>query len=148
MAYDPVSRKVVLFGGDDPCHAQEGCVMFGDTWTWDGVTKTWTEQAPPTSPPARAYASMASHNATQGVVLFGGRQHVRRLGDTWTWNGASGTWTEQAPSTKPCARSGGAMAYHAATSTAVIFGGRGSIGCTAQDGDTWAWTGKNWLRRG
>lgn len=150
MAYDPVSRKVVLFGGDDPCHATFGCVLFGDTWTWDGVAKTWTEESPATSPSARAYNYMAYHSPTQSVVLFGGGQPTKQLNDTWSWDGRSRNWTQQSPTTRPCGRSGGAMAYHAGTATAVIFGGGGKASCTpsAQQGDTWAWNGSNWKRRG
>ena len=78
MAYDAATRNAVLFGG-------VGRVNYlRDTWTWDG--STWTRQAPATSPPARAGASMAYDAATGTVVLFGGvTSSFQNLGDTWTW---------------------------------------------------------------
>ena len=35
MAYDPVSKKVVMFGGFNDT------TYLNDTWTWDGTT--WTQ---------------------------------------------------------------------------------------------------------
>ena len=46
MAYDPVSGKIIMFGGFD------GVGYLNDTWTFDGVT--WTQVATNTPPPARA----------------------------------------------------------------------------------------------
>ncbi len=43
MAYDPVSKKVVLFGGYDATS------YLGDTWSFDGTT--WTREMPQVSPP-------------------------------------------------------------------------------------------------
>src|SRR5437763_5007458 len=48
MAYDAVSRKVVLFGGYNG-------VYLNDTWTFDGTN--WTKIATPISPPVRTAAS-------------------------------------------------------------------------------------------
>src|SRR5437762_6158578 len=53
MAYDAVSKKVVLFGG------WMGTAVLGDTWLWDGATMTWTRARPLHSPLAAA-----------GVMLF------------------------------------------------------------------------------
>src|SRR5215472_15671987 len=100
---------------------------------------TWTKQAPATHPPARAQAMMAYDAATGTVVLFGGANNRRVLGDTWTWDGS--TWTKQAPATHPPARYGAAMAYDAATGTVVLFGGQNSHGRLS---DTWAWDGSAW----
>jgi len=44
------------------------------------------------------------------------------LGDTWIWDGAIETWTEQNPATSP-SPSSAPMAYDAATGTVVLFGG-------------------------
>jgi len=58
MAYDPATKKVVLFGGN----TQNG-TFLGDTWTWDGVAQTWTQMFPATSPSARAGHGMATDAA-------------------------------------------------------------------------------------
>ena len=80
---------------------------------------------------------MAYDAATRSAVLFGGfgSGGVNGFfGDTWTWNGKH--WTQQHPATSPPARAYAAMAYDAATGTAVLFGGFNNSGAFA---DTWTW---------
>jgi hypothetical protein len=80
MAYDAATGTVVLFGGSGyPVTPR----TYGDTWTWDGTT--WTLQHPAASPPPEYDAAMAYDPATGTVVLFGGDNLHRRLGDTWLW---------------------------------------------------------------
>jgi hypothetical protein len=71
-------------------------------------------------------------------VLFGGQKSLSgpALSDTWTWNGK--TWTQQHPVTSPSARWEPALAYDAATRTAVLFGGLVSL-TVGELGDTWTW---------
>jgi hypothetical protein len=139
MAYDAATSTVVLFGGDNSHGAN-----LADTWTWDGTT--WTQQAPATSPRAREMAYMAYDAATGTAVLFGGFSPSVRcdglLGDTWTWDGT--TWTQQVPATRPSVRADGAMAYDAATGTAVLFGGYDyttncPVGSQQDLAQTWTW---------
>ena len=129
MAYDAATSTVVLFGGFG--RAQ----YLGDTWTWDGTT--WTKRAPATSPPAREGASIAYDAATSTVVLFGGDNGFIPVvyNGTWIWDGT--TWTRQFPTTSPAARLGASMAYDAATSNVVLFGGEPATGPAF--GDTWTW---------
>jgi hypothetical protein len=79
MAYDAATATMVVFGGC--CRGPHG--VFGDTWTWDGIT--WTQQHPATSPPARLDAAMAYDAAAGNVVLFSGDSQDATLHDTWTW---------------------------------------------------------------
>jgi hypothetical protein len=138
MAYDAATGTAVLFGG-----WAGGESYLGDTWTWDGTT--WTQQAPAASPPGRYVASMAYDAATGTAVLFGGfssascHQTSGFCSDTWTWDGSA--WTQQHPATHPHARQAAAMAYDAATGTAVLFGGENTIpGIGPNDlADTWTW---------
>jgi hypothetical protein len=143
MAYDAATGTVVLFGGNSLGAGPEH--LFADTWTWDGTT--WTEQAPAASPPARDWASMAYDAASGTVVLFGGdgTLSVDPLGDTWTWNGT--TWTKQIPAASPPARWSPSMAYDAATSTVVLFGGGGTGSGLGRLGDTWTWNGTTWSKQ-
>ncbi|HEY2576239.1 MAG TPA: hypothetical protein VGI74_08035, partial [Streptosporangiaceae bacterium] len=53
------------------------------------------------------------------------------------------SWTQQIPAASPSARSNSTMAYDAATSTTVLFGGQG----TATFGDTWTWDGTTWTQQ-
>lgn len=57
---------------------------------------------------------------------------------------AAPTWTRQHPAVHPPARVGAAMAYDAATGTAVLFGGDQSGSGSV---DTWTWNGTTWTRQ-
>jgi hypothetical protein len=135
LAFDPATEQLVLFGG-------VAVGSLGDTWTWDGTT--WTQQAPATSPSPRNDASLAYDAATSQLLLFGGFQSVfgPTFGDTWLWDGT--TWVQQSPATSPPPRTEGRMAYDAATSQLVLFGGDGT---TALLGDTWTWVGTTWTQQ-
>jgi hypothetical protein len=138
MAWDSAAGNVVLFGGTN----NDGTYL-NDTWTWDGTT--WTQQYPPVSPPARSFdnPSLAYDRATKTVVLFGGIVANGYLGDTWTWDGQTKTWTQQHPASSPSPRRA-PLAYDEVTQLVVLFGGDdGNTGFT----DTWTWDGNNWTQR-
>jgi hypothetical protein len=81
----------------------------------------------------------------QGVLLFGGETLLGSvLADTWLWNGT--TWTQQAPTTNPPARYKHRLAFDPVRGVVVMFGGlRPAV--PAYFGDTWEWTGTDWLQR-
>ncbi len=137
MAYDAARQEVLLFGGSPTQGHDEGAL--GDTWTWDG--STWTERAPPTSPPGRYGMGMAYDAALREVVLFGGSySYPDYFGDTWTWDGT--TWTQQSSSRFPPSRVRMGMAYDALQRQVVLFGG--FDGGVQKLGDTWLWDGSQW----
>jgi len=75
MAYDPLVRRVVLFGGSGP---------LADTWEWDG--SGWIDRTPSgTGPPARTRHGLVFDETTRTSVLFGGMGEAPNtlLGDTW-----------------------------------------------------------------
>jgi galactose oxidase-like protein len=80
MAYDPIRREVVLFGGLDQHHR-----YLGDTWVWDG--SRWTLRTSLRSPAPRQAAMMAYDAVGGRVLLFGGEDEVGGQNDTWGWNG-------------------------------------------------------------
>jgi N-acetylneuraminic acid mutarotase len=126
MTYDLARAEVVLFGG------QCSLVVCGQTWTWNG--SDWSQRSPGTGPPGREAHVLAYDAAIGGVVLFGGLLRSRSgdgfpTDDTWIWNGT--TWTEVVLDVRPLPQYGHVMAYHAASSRVILFGGRG-----AED-DTW-----------
>jgi hypothetical protein len=135
MAYDAAHGQVVLFGGNsaDP--------FLSDTWVWDGTN--WTQKFPATSPPGRFFHAMAYDGAHGQVVLFGGYGSIgpgMPLSDTWVWDGTN--WTQKFPATSPPPTLVGAMAYDAAHSEVVLFGGRGG-----NFTGTWVWDGTNWTEQ-
>jgi hypothetical protein len=140
MAYDPVSQRVVLFGGSrDPGTALD------DTWAWDGAT--WT-QGQGVRPPARAGHGLAYDPQRGRLILFGGVPapggHAA-LGDTWEYLGLAAGW-QQLSVAGPSPRSQVAMAtapignIGGQTEEGVLlFGGLSSGGQIL--GDTWVWRG-------
>ena len=88
---------MVLFGGT------AGGTALGDTWTFDGGT--WTQVAgssgsgAPAAPSARFHAAAAGitdpSTGNSEVLLFGGDDGTKKLGDTWLWDGTS--WKRAGP---------------------------------------------------
>jgi hypothetical protein len=135
MAYDPVSRKVVMFGGFT------ATTHLNDTWTFDG--RTWTKQTTSVAPPPRAAGNMTYDAVSKTLILFGGFSGSSYLGDTWIWNGATSSWKAAHPKTLPPAMTEPAVFTDPRNGHAVIFGG--------YDGrfyqlNTWRWTGTDWQK--
>jgi hypothetical protein len=138
MAYDAATQTVLLFGGYSNATGQ----VFGDTWTWNGKTKTWTQQHPTASPSARR--ATIAYDGTRGkVLLFGGDDPStgNTFGDTWTWDGTN--WAQRAPVASPSPRGLASMAFDASVHKVVLFGGV-TPGQACPNNDTWAWNGTNW----
>jgi hypothetical protein len=130
------SNILVLFGGETP-------TLLNDTWVWDGTALTWTQRSPATSPPARAFASMAfADNGAANVVLFGGLGAAGARNDTWTWNQT--TWTQASPSVNPPARDAASITMDDTSGLMVLFGG--ANGATALN-DTWTWNNTSWTKQ-
>ncbi|MFO0865265.1 MAG: kelch repeat-containing protein [Gemmataceae bacterium] len=64
MVYDPASKKIILFGGDQLDQT------IADTWTFDG--KQWEQKRPALSPSPRAGHAMLWLPKAKKVLLLGG----------------------------------------------------------------------------
>lgn len=126
MAYDPISEKLILFGG------LSNSIFLSQTWSWDGTT--WKQLSPSESPPARSQASLALDPSSGSLILFGGVNLNGYLEDTWSWNGS--TWVPEPTPVFPTARKGASMAADPVTQTLILFGGLDSTGYL---NDTWSW---------
>ncbi len=125
---------VLLFGGSGTNAA------LGDTWKYDGAD--WTLQSPATHPSVRSGAVLAYDTANSNFVLFGGANESGLVGpETWTYNGT--TWTQAAPAHTPSARVGAQMCYDSQAGAVLLFGGFGN---TNANGETWKWTGTDWVQ--
>jgi hypothetical protein len=86
MAYDPVHRQVVLFGGDGGTH------FLNDTWLWNGTD--WQAAPPQATPPALRTSGALDYDPTTGkMILFSGSVWTtKRNGspalDSWSWDGS------------------------------------------------------------
>ena len=134
MTYDPVSGKIIAFGGTD------GTSYFDDTWSFDGTS--WAQISTQSAPPVRAAAEMTYDSVTQKVVLFGGYDGTNYLGDTWLWDGSTLEWMEATPDHRPPAVTG-PMLFPDPNGSADLFGGF--------DGQffqltMWQWKGSDWMQ--
>jgi hypothetical protein len=148
MAFDPVSRKTILFGGNP----QTGTAL-NDTWQFDG--SNWTQLHPAISPPGRWGAGMAP-DSHPSLVLFGGWAQgapgtPNILGDTWRWDGSN--WTQLTPANPPSLRTDFGFTYDPVRGKDVMFAGRVSYippgASTPIINETWEWDGaaSTWTQR-
>jgi hypothetical protein len=141
MAYDPVSKKIVLFGGF--AHS-----YLNDTWTFDGTT--WTQQQTLVAPPARTASSMGFDKRIKKLVMFGGfdgkSTESGYLQDTWLWNGATSTWTQAKMKSSPPRASGPMLFTDPQSGEAMMFGGYDRFKKVPAFSATWRWTGKTWQK--
>ncbi|HKS76550.1 MAG TPA: kelch repeat-containing protein [Terriglobales bacterium] len=132
-AYDPVSKKIVVFGG----FSSRG--YLNETWTFDGTN--WAKVNASTAPPVRTNASMAYDKVSRKVVLFGGYNGQNYLGDTWLWDGSNSTWTNANPAHAPKAVTGPMLFTDPANGHADANGG---FDGRLYQATTYQWTGSDW----
>jgi hypothetical protein len=91
MAYDPTSRRIILFGGTqlDRCLA--------DTWIYDPATRTWEQRWPHLSPTPRHMHTMLHLPQSGRLVLVGGWQsrfevHTPLVPEAWAYDVAADEW--------------------------------------------------------
>lgn len=133
MEYDPVGRRVVMYGG-----AGAGGGRLRDTWALTGTS--WTllsaSSVGPASVAGGAGSCMAYDSARSQAVLVGGSNGIWT--DICTFDGTR--WTQVNPG--PAARTGAAAAYDESRRRLVLFGGLS----TARLGDTWEFDGSGWAQ--
>jgi N-acetylneuraminic acid mutarotase len=134
MIYDPVNDRVILFGGS---YYSGHYTFYGDTWSLDVESGTWTKLNTVGSPDGRFNIGMVYDSDNRKIVLFGGFSANDRIGDTWIYDIAANTWTAVTPQVSPPRRSDMGIAYNAGARKVVIFGGYG-MGDRILD-DTWAY---------
>jgi hypothetical protein len=135
MAYDPNTKTVILFGGNDLTTG-----LLNETWSWNGTT--WTQLHPAHAPSARFAPGLACDAAENKLVLFGGYGAAAvPQGDTWTWDGTD--WTQQLTAVGPSPRFWPGMAYDPDTSSVVLFGGTTPYENVVLN-DTWTWSAAGW----
>jgi hypothetical protein len=136
MTYDPVSEKVIMFGGYDA----NTNTYLNDTWEFDGAT--WTQVMTNSPPPARTAAQMAYDSVSQKVVLYGGYNGTNYLGDTWLWDGATSQWTQATPAHQPPAVTG-PMLFPDPNGHVDYFGG---FAPPFYQLTMWQWNGSDWTQ--
>ena len=129
MYYDPIRKKVVLYGG------YNGEKFFNDAWEWDGYT--WTQiEIEGDSPIASGYALAYTPDEQFALALLSGSPDG-------TWIFQDNQWTELQTKDSPSNRSGMALVYEPEKKSFVTFGGYSG---NYRLNDTWVFDGLNWNR--
>jgi hypothetical protein len=149
MAYDPVSRRVLRWGGHNQGGGGE---QNAELWTYDPAANRWTLVEPNTSPPGVCCAQQNVFDPVNGRFLrfaaFSGshgwqwfREIYLNNSSVWAFDPATNTWRDRRPlptlRTSPlrCA------AFDVENQVAVIFGGEGNQeGTVVYDAYTNTWT--------
>ncbi|WP_425617222.1 kelch repeat-containing protein [Anatilimnocola sp. NA78] len=97
LVYDPVAKKVVLFGGDQLSQ------LVADTWTFDLGQRQWEQLKPDRSPSPRAGHALVWLPKAKRVALIGGYEYTSNTGyvanmyqrlpvEIWTLDTSAGKW--------------------------------------------------------
>jgi MYXO-CTERM domain-containing protein len=111
MAYDPVRKSMILFGGHWQGMVSSGDgqqyvqTTLGDTWELDATGK-WTELKPKSSAEPLFNYGMATDTVRNKILLYAGAGMETTTGQptkdymrntVWEWDGATLTWTDRSP---------------------------------------------------
>lgn len=90
-------------------------------------TGKWTNLSPQNPPKDRHGCAMDLDSRLGKAVMFGGYNYKNNwfLGDTWTYDLETNTWTVQYPADSPPIRESSAMVYASSSREFVLFGGFG-----------------------
>ncbi len=156
MVYDPILKKVVMFGGFNNNNYRD------DTWTWNGTEWTELKISKDKRPPHRGQMSMWFDPLQGKVILYGGigrgsvNERVTRYSDMWSFNGTA--WTKLNVTETPGGRFGAQVGVNPVTGKTLLFGGlrvevraddpKGEALRQFFDNDTWEWDGtaSRWTR--
>ena len=143
LGYDPISRRMILYGGGTNFYAQGVDPSKNDTWAWDG--QTWTQLFPAHSPTQAVCCDPGEtvyDPSKPGLWLTFG------LLSTWAWSGSD--WVETLPGARPPERIEFGLAYDDQLRGVVAacgYAGEGVSGpgeAAPYHDDTWLWKDGAW----
>ena len=89
MVYDQQNNRLVLFGGSF-INSSSMMVFYNDTWTFNFVTRDWSQVITPSAPSARRNAGIVYQMFGQYVMLAGGQTtFANYFIDTWYFTGTN-----------------------------------------------------------
>lgn len=114
-----LDRTIWVFGGEDGSYAD-----IDRLWAWDLDADTWTEHTQPGPSVRKKHAAVGIGD----TMLVHGGQHNDVdpdiiLGDLWSWDPATTTWTELSPDDAPLGAWRQALAFDADSNTVWMQGG-------------------------
>lgn len=128
MAYDSESDRVIIFSGA----VQSGVGWFisiNDTWAYDYNSNIWENMTnEQMRDNGRIYGGMAYDSESDRIILFGGADsrymaNSTRVGETWSYDYNTNTWTNLTTANGPPARGCHSMTYDEANDRMIIYGG-------------------------
>ncbi|MCZ2155305.1 MAG: hypothetical protein LC114_15615 [Bryobacterales bacterium] len=123
LAWDPVNREIVLFGGGHVAERDASGKLRGYTGTWIFQGGTWQELRTPTMPPPRMNSRLVTDERNGVLVLFGGDGQSHYLGDTWLYDLKTRTWRQSKAKVGPEPRAGHFAVYDPVSGLIFIGGG-------------------------
>lgn len=135
MVYDKESDKIIMFGGVHYIFSSTGStsssIIYGDIWSYDYNTNTWTNLTTNETPKGRLYPSMAYDSESDRTILYGGCESVAigvtcsnfPVNNTWSYDLNNNQWTIMNPKVEPKPRMYPEMAYDSNSDVIVLFGG-------------------------
>jgi hypothetical protein len=155
-AYDPGTNRMIVFGGQDGCCAQQH--SFGDVWVLTnanglGGTPAWIQLSTAGGPPpGQSGMTVVYDAASNRMMVFGGFPYASNVPTNAVWvlsnaNGLGGvpTWTILIPegsSGSPAGRGYQGAVYDPPTNRMIVFAGLAPPTNTLYN-DTWALSGAN-----
>lgn len=129
IAYDPVGRQILLFGGSD-------ADSRNDLWSYSLSQRRWTELAPEGArPPARFGHTLIYDSARRRAVVFGG-QNRGFFNDVWAYDISANSWRQIGrDDAGPTRRYGHSGIYDAERDRMIVSHGFTDAG---RFDDTWA----------
>lgn len=129
--YDAETDRMII------SHGFTNSGRFDDTWAFDLAANRWTNITPAgTKPLRRCLHHSVLDPATRQMFLYGGCASgfgPCPLGDLWSFNLKTNTWTEVTPASRPAARDHYGFSFDTRRNRVVLFGGSGA----GTLGDTW-----------
>lgn len=143
MAWDPVRRRIMMFGGTN-----DDFMTNAELWEWDGAAGTWTNLTPaqrPTAWPSPREGHAMAYDPTRGRLMvvsgYTPAGEAAIADDVWEWNSADGTWTDRTPTPRPARwfepRQWPSLGVDGSSGRMVLLGGF-SGGGSLQD-EMWEW---------
>ncbi|MBL8025164.1 MAG: T9SS type A sorting domain-containing protein [Fibrobacteres bacterium] len=89
MAYDPVRKKIVLFGGDHLDY------LMNETWVYDCATRTWENKNPSNRPRPRAGHALLYLPKSGKIVMMGGYRYEANQTnefEMWSYDVGTNVW--------------------------------------------------------
>lgn len=139
--YDESAKRTRrLLPDEKPLTARRWFPANCGTWTFAEADKSWKpiEQPLGQQPSGRLLPSMAFDADSGKIVLFGGDDLTRCLGDTWLYDCKSRTWSKAEPKLSPRARAAAAFVYVPDQKVVLLIGGY--AGGWQALGDVWAYS--------